>query len=145
MSKEYVSPEALLDDLNCKYMSLTDYNNAIESGMIVRMKPFEDDMKFQLFYPDHPRSADNRFRRIDAADSILYSARQNMESLLPITIINEHIHDCCAAVRLSLVQTLFYIGDKSSEVELEKLLIIEKESNMVKESILSSLEKIRQI
>jgi hypothetical protein len=140
MKKDYESIEKLLEDLNCKYMSLVEYYSAVDKEMLPLKKVFEDDYKFQIKYPDHPLSTDNTSRRMTAADTILFFAEQERKVVVPIEVINEHILDCCAAVRLSLVQALLYIGDKSSVPYLEILFESEKESKMVKDNCSIVLE-----
>lgn len=57
-------------DLAWKFMSMEDYDQAVDAGELVRKPVLTADMDFFLKYPDHPMAGENRFKRIQAADII---------------------------------------------------------------------------
>ena len=69
-------------DLTWKFMSIEDYNQAVDAGELVRKPRLTDDMKFFSDYPDHPMAGENRFRRIRAAD-IIRDYSKNLKGELP--------------------------------------------------------------
>lgn len=46
--------EQAIMDLTWKFMPMEDYNQAVDTGQLVRKPELTDDMKFFLKYPDHP-------------------------------------------------------------------------------------------
>lgn len=62
--------DQVIIDLTWKFMSIEDYNQAVDAGELGRKPGFTDDMKFFSKYPDHPMAGENRFKRIRAADTI---------------------------------------------------------------------------
>jgi hypothetical protein len=120
-------------DLTWKFMSIGDYNQAVDTGELVRKPGFTNDMKFFLKYPDHPMAGENRFRRIRAAD-IIRDYSKNLKGELPQNLldkVHDALFDCCAAVRHSIAGILFYGGNDTSVPFLMNLLEIEKESKIV--------------
>jgi hypothetical protein len=146
--KESKLPEEIKQavvDLSFKFMTIEDYYQAIETGELVKKPSFVDDMKFYAEHPNHPNGSKNRFKRIDAADKIRdYS--KTIKGKLPQKILdNLHISlfDCCASVRHSVAQTLFYGGNDSSIPFLQNLIDTEKESKAVKRAAEISLLKLK--
>ena len=121
-------------DLTWKFMSIGDYNQAVDAGKLVRKPKYPDDREFFLKYPDHPMAGENRFKRIRAADIIRDYSKKLKGELSQNLLDKMHIalFDCCAAVRQSMAATLFYGGNDTSIPFLMRLLEIEKESRIVK-------------
>lgn len=121
-------------DLTWKFMSIEDYNQAVDAGEMVREPGSIYDMKFFLKYPDHPMAGENRFKRIWAADTIMdYS--KNLKGELPQNLldkVHDALFDCCAVVRHSIAGVLFHGGNDTSVPFLMSLLETEKESKIVK-------------
>lgn len=46
-------------DLTWKFMSIEDYNQAVDAGELVKKPILTDDMKFFSNYPDHPMASEN--------------------------------------------------------------------------------------
>lgn len=132
-------------DLIWKFMSIEDYNQAVDAGELVRKPRLTDDMKFFLKYPDHPMAGENRFKRIRAADTIRdYS--KNLKGELPQNLldkVHDALFDCCAAVRHSIAGVLFYSGNDTSIPFLMRLLDTEKESKIVKKTAEVALFRIK--
>lgn len=132
---EHKIDQAIID-LTWKFMSIEDYNQAVDAGELVRKPRLTDDMKFFLKYPDHPMAGENRFKRIRAADTIRdYS--KNLKGELPQNLldkVHDALFDCCAAVRHSIAGVLFYGGNDTSIPFLMRLLETEKESKIVKKT-----------
>lgn len=134
-----------MKDLNYKFMSIDDFYRSIEKGEIIKRPRFVDDMKFYAEHPNHPNASENRFKRIGAADEIR-SYSKTIKDQLPQEILDSlHISlfDCCAAVRHSVAQTLFYGGNESSVPFLQNLIDTEKESKVVKKAAEISLLKLK--
>ena len=130
---EHKIDQAIID-LTWKFMSIEDYNQAVDAGELVRKPKLTDDMKFFLKYPDHPMAGENRFKRIRAAD-IIRDYSKKLKGELPQNLldkVHEALFDCCASVRHSIAATLFYGGNDTSIPFLMRLLEIEKESRIVK-------------
>jgi len=132
-------------DLTWKFMSIKDYNQAVDTGELVRKPRLTDDMKFFSNYPEHPMAGENRFKRIRAADTIRdYS--KNLKGELPQNLLDKvHValFDCCAAVRHSIAAGLFYGGNDTSIPFLMRLLETEKESKIVKKTAEVALLRIK--
>lgn len=132
-------------DLIWKFMSIEDYNQAVDAGELVRKPRLTDDMKFFLKYPDHPMAGENRFKRIRGADTIRdYS--KNLKGELPQKLldkVHDALFDCCAAVRHSIAGVLFYSGNDTSIPFLMRLLDTEKESKIVKKTAEVALFRIK--
>lgn len=132
-------------DLIWKFMSIEDYNQAVDAGELVRKPRLTDDMKFFLKYPDHPMAGENRFKRIRAADTIRdYS--KNLKGEFPQNLldkVHDALFDCCAAVRHSIAGVLFYSGNDTSIPFLMRLLDTEKESKIVKKTAEVALFRIK--
>ena len=132
-------------DLSYKFMSIDDYDRAIEIGKLVIKPGFADDMAFFLKYPDHPMAGENRFKRIRAAD-IIRDYSKNLKGELPQNIldkVHDALFDCCAAVRHSIAAILFYSGNDTSIPFLMRLLETEKESPIVKKTAEVALFRIK--
>lgn len=132
-------------DLSYKFMSMEDYNQAVDAGELVRKPKLTDDMAFFLKYPDHPMAGDNRFKRIQAAD-IIRDYSKNLKGELPQNIldkVHDALFDCCAAVRHSIAAVLFYSGNDTSIPFLMRLLETEKESPIVKKTAEVALFRIK--
>jgi hypothetical protein len=131
-------------DLTWKFMSIEDYNQAVDVGALVRKSGSTDDMKFFLKYPDHPMAGENRFRRIRAAN-IIRGYSKNLKGELPQNLldkVHDALFDCCAAVRHSIAGVLFYGGNDTSVPFLMNLLEIEKESKIVESTAELALLRI---
>ena len=132
-------------DLTWKFMSIEDYNKAVDTGELIRKPRLTDDMKFFSNYPDHPMAGENRFKRIRAADTIRdYS--KNLKGELPQNLldkVHDALFDCCAAVRHSIAGVLFYSGNDTSIPFLMRLLETEKESKIVKKTAEVALFRIK--
>ena len=134
-----------IKDLTYKFMTINDYYQAIDSGKLVRKPRLTDDMRFYSEHPEHPMAGDNRFRRIKAADTIR-SYVKNLKEQPPQDLLDQlhvSLFDCCAAVRHSVVQSLFYGGNDSSVPFLERLKNEEKESKVVKKVTEIALLKLK--
>jgi len=132
-------------DLTWKFMSIEDYNQAVDAGELVRKPRLTDDMKFFLKYPDHPMAGENRFKRIRAAD-IIRDYSKNLKGELPQNLldkVHDALFDCCAAVRHSIAGVLFYSGNDISIPFLMRLLETEKESKIVKKTAEVALFRIK--
>ena len=132
-------------DLTWKFMSIGDYNQAVDAGELVRKPRLTDDMKFFLKYPDHPMAGENRFKRIRAAD-IVRDYSKNLKGELPQNLldkVHDALFDCCAAVRHSIAGVLFYSGNDTSVPFLMRLLETEKESKIVKKTAEVALFRIK--
>jgi len=144
-NSEHKIDQATLD-LTWKFMSIEDYNQAVDAGTLVRKpKLITDDMAFFLKYPDHPMAGENRFKRIRAAD-IIRDYSKNLKDELPQNIldkVHDALFDCCAAVRHSIAGVLFYSGNDTSVPFLMRLLETEKESPIVKKTAEVALFRIK--
>lgn len=134
-----------MNDLNYNFMTVNDYYQAIEDGELVKKPGFVDDMRFYSENPGHPLAGDNRFKRIKAADQIREYCKKGREEL-PQEVLNAlhvSLFDCCASVRHSVAQTLFYGGNDTSIPLLQNLIDTEKESKVVKKAAEISLLKLK--
>jgi len=132
-------------DLTWKFMSMEDYNQAVDAGELVRKPKLTDDMAFFLKYPDHPMAGENRFKRIRVAD-IIRDYSKNLKSELPQKLldkVHDALFDCCAAVRHSIAAVLSYSGNDTSIPFLMRLLETEKESPIVKKTAEVALFRIK--
>ena len=137
--------EKAVIDLNWKFMSIEDYNQAIDAGELVKKPKLTDDMEFFLKYPEHPMAGENRFKRIKAAD-VIRDYSKNLKGELPQNLLDKvHValFDCCAAVRHSIAAGLFYSGNDTSIPFLMRLLETEKESPIVKKTAEVALFRIK--
>ena len=137
--------EKAVMDLTWKFMSIEDYNQAVDAGTLVRKPKLTDDMAFFLKYPDHPMAGENRFKRIRAAD-IIRDYSKNLKGELPQKLldkVHDSLFDCCAAVRHSIAGVLFYSGNDTSVPFLMRLLETEKESPIVKKTAEVALFRIK--
>lgn len=128
-----------------KFMLIDEYNRRVESGALATRRWFNDDRVFQKQNPDHPLAGGHRFARIEAADAIRDASRQINRPLQESILADLHkaLFDCCAAVRLSLAQALFFVGGPQSIPTIERLIQIESESRMVKGAARVALERCR--
>lgn len=128
-----------------KFMTMTEYRRRVEAGALVKSKWFCDDRAFQKANPDHPLAGENRYARIKAADAIRDASRQINRPLPSDTLADVHkaLFDCCAAVRHSLAQALFFVGGRESIPVIERLLETEPESNMVRSSAKVTLDRCK--
>ena len=141
---EYKLDKAIID-LTWKFMSMEDYNQAVDAGELVKKPELTDDMEFFLKYPDHPMAGENRFKRIQAAD-IIRDYSKNLKGELPQNLldkVHDALFDCCAAVRHSTAAVLFYSGNDTSIPFLMRLLETEKESKIVKKTAEVALFRIK--
>ena len=141
---EHKIDQAIID-LTWKFMSIEDYNQAVDAGELVRKPRLTDDMKFFSDYPEHPMAGENRFRRIRAAD-IIRDYCKNLKGELPQNLLDkvyDALFDCCAAVRHSIAGVLFYSGNDTSVPFLMRLLETEKESKIVKKTAEVALFRIK--
>ncbi len=137
--------EALVSLFAARFLSIDDYNELIDGGQLIRKGTYVDDRAFYKAYPEHPLAGENRFRRIDAADTIRDQAAA-LQKPLPVELLDKlypALFDCCAAVRLSLAHALFYCGAEQSAQHLEKLLEKEAESKLVSEYAAAALGRCR--
>jgi len=140
---EHKIDQAIID-LTWKFMSIEDYNQAVDAGELVREPKLTDDMKFFSDYPDHPMASENRFKRIQAAD-IIRDYSKNLKGELPQKLldkVHDALFDCCATVRHSIAGVLFYGGNDTSVPFLMSLSENEKESIIVKNAAEFALLKI---
>lgn len=146
--EEKMLPEEIkqaVKDLSFKFMTMEDYYQAIEAGELVKKRGLVDDMRFYFEHPEHPLAGDNRFKRIKAADQVRdYSKKvrgglpQDILDVLPVSLF-----DCCAAVRHSIAQAVFYTGDENFLPFLQRLVNTEKESKVVKKVAEIALIKLK--
>jgi len=114
-----------IEDLGWRFMSLEEYDAAVKSGKLPSPYSFVGgDAPFTQRFPDHPLNHLNRFRRLDAADTIMRIAETRRSAITPEALekIHCHLFDCCAGVRHSLTTVLFLAGDRSSLPFLKRLL-----------------------
>ncbi|HOO51014.1 MAG TPA: HEAT repeat domain-containing protein [Alphaproteobacteria bacterium] len=127
--------ESIIEQLFHQFVKMDEYKREVQSGRIIEYKYMKfDDSVFADKHPEHPLAAPNRFVRIKAADEIRGLARKykNTFSFDILQKLHISLFDCCAAVRLSVIQSLIYSGDESSIKHLEMLLLQEDESELVK-------------
>gem|GEM_PF-670072 len=126
--------EQALAELERGFMSLPEYRDSVQAGLLVKKGLWEDDCKFQERYPDHPLAMDNRFARIKAADQIRDLARRQCRPFSQAVLDRLHklLFDCCAPVRMSIAEALFCAGNQSSAPFLQSLTVIDDESAMVR-------------
>jgi hypothetical protein len=126
--------ENAFNDLTYKFMSMFLYKNNIENNKIINKPMMADDMKFFEQNPDHSLASENRFVRINAADTIQqYCSKKGVDlNKYQLNQLHRSLFDCCAPVRHSIAITLKIIGDNSSKPLLELLNETENESEMVK-------------
>jgi len=137
--------EKAVTDLTWKFISIEDYNQAVDTGELAKKPKLTDDMAFFLKYPDHPMAGENRFKQIRAAD-IIRDYSKNLKGELPQNILDKvHValFDCYAAVRHSIAGVLFYGGNDTSIPFLMRLLETEKESPIVKKTAEVALFRIK--
>ena len=137
--------EKAIIDLTWKFMSIENYNQAVDAGKLVRKPELTDDMKFFSDYPEHPMAGENRFKRIRAAD-IIKDYSKNLKGELPQNLldkVHDALFDCCATVRYSIATGLFYSGNDTSIPFLLRLLETEKESPVVKKTAEVALFRIK--
>ena len=137
--------EKAIIDLTWKFMSMEDYNQAVDTGELIMKPQFADDMDFFLKYPDHPMAGENRFKRIRAAD-IIRDYSKKLKGKLPQNLldkVHDSLFDCCATVRHSIAGVLFYSGNDTSIPFLMHLLETEKESKIVKKTSEVALFRIK--
>ncbi|HPF20027.1 MAG TPA: hypothetical protein PLC88_01655 [Syntrophomonas sp.] len=137
----------LLKALKTNFMTMAELERAgRHDELIIRKGPWGYDYRFQQQYPEHPMSG-GRYIRIKAADQIRDIARDRREHFT--TEVLEELHlslfDCCATVRLSITEALYYVGDSSSISFLTELAAWEKESNMVKLQTIDTLRKLERL
>jgi hypothetical protein len=134
--------ESITSDLNWCFLTIKQYEKEIEEGRLKRHNWLDDDKKH---VPDHPMIADNRFKRMNAADTILKNAKTSPAEFSPdiMGLIYKHMFDCCAAVRLALTQALLYVGNQGSLPYLQELIESEKESPAVKNTSVLVFDKIK--
>lgn len=116
----------IVEDLNCCFMRLDEYQNEVQSGRVIDLKWYDNGFE----YLNHPLNSENKAKRIHASDQLRDHINLIDENIL--TYIHKHVFDCCAAVRLSLVEALMYRGNKTSIPFLEELTIMENESDSVR-------------
>jgi len=141
----HVISEALDHLFAARFMSMHDYKELIDCGQLVQKGKYVVDRAFYNAHPDHPLAEENRFKRIDAADTIRDQAAV-LQKPLPLELLEKiypALFDCCAAVRHSLAQALFYGGATQSTHHLEELLEEETDSKMVREYTTAALERCR--
>ena len=137
--------EALENLFAARFLSMHDYKEFIGSGQLVQKGMYVDDRTFYSEHPEHPLARDNRFMRIDAADTIRDQAAV-LQKPLPKELLDKlypAMFDCCATVRQSLAHTLFYCGDEQSTHHLGKLLGVETESQLTRNYAAAALERCR--
>jgi len=136
--------QQILDDLTYHFMDIREYRSAIIAGLIPKMKIYEDDLKFQMNYPNHPNAAENRYVRIKASDNILTMALKLKAPFSDPVLKQLHIalFDSCATVRLSLSQALEHSGGPASLPYLTQLNELENESMMVKDQLGRSISAL---
>ena len=89
-------------------------------------------------------TSENRFKRIQAADTIR-DCSKNLKGELPKNLldkVHDALFDCCATVRHSIAGVLFHGGNDTSIPFLMSLLENEKESKIVKTTAEFALLKI---
>lgn len=139
----HIISKALDNLFAARFLSMHDYKESIGSGQLVQKGMYVDDRAFYSEHPEHPLARDNRFMRIDAADTIRDQAAV-LQKPLPKELLDKlypAMFDCCASVRQSLAHTLLYCGDEQSTHHLEKLLGEETESQLVREYTNAALQR----
>lgn len=124
-------------NLNRKFMSIEDYNIAINSDKLEKLMWNDGENKS----PDHPMLSPNKAVRMKAADLFRDYKKELSRDML--SNLHKHLFDCCAAVRLSLAGALLHSGDDTSIEPLEKLSHTESESKMVKAMAGIALEVLK--
>lgn len=129
------STAQIIKDLSWGFMSVTDYKEAVKSGEISLYRHLSDEREFESENPGHPMSASCRFKRIEAADRIRQLCRSQRHYLKPEILepLYRSLFDCCAAVRLSILDSLFFLSYDDSLAIIRNLASQETDSPMVKE------------
>lgn len=97
------------EELQYKVMSIQNYREAVNNSDLVDQRKSRNDFEFEEEYPDHPLAGKNRDRRIIAGDFFRFLSGAVELSQIPtdtIKILEQSLYDCCAAVRLSVIQAL---------------------------------------
>ena len=86
-----------------------------------------------------------RVKRIDAAETIREIIVKNPNSITKhnLDLLNKAVFDCCAPVRLVIVQALGLLSQIESLDNLQRLLEIEDESDSVKKATQEAIRVIK--
>jgi len=135
--------DQLLSELMASSISTQEYKNMIDEGKLV--KRGIDDIQLDEKYPSHPLASSMRFKRIDAAEEIREIIVKNPNSITNqnLDLLNKAVFDCCATVRLVIVQALGLLSQIESLDNLQRLLDIEDESDIVKKATQEAIRVIK--
>lgn len=123
-----MSLEEQLEALSCGFMSIVDYAEAERSGKLPKWPDISSESLSKVKYPKkHPLNDDIVDKRSTASVMIWMSAQEKRHLFTRDVLEKIHVHmfDCSPAVRLWLVQALYYIGDRSSVPHIKRLLDME--------------------
>jgi hypothetical protein len=143
---DHQSIEAIIADALQKihahnFCTLTDYEQLVSSGVLVKKPLFASDHDFQLSHPNHPLSPNSLTPRMQAADAIRDNVKRLRQPLRQGLLDGIHtaLLDCSGAVRHSLAQALLYTDSVTSVPHLQELLSIDKHSRLVLQAARAAL------
>lgn len=114
-----------LSKLSKLTMSVYELDEKIKNGIFAPEPPgLFDSFKFEDENPGHPLCETEKSERMMLADTIRNIVSKNPDAINDVQLKNIHkiVFDCCAAIRLSIVEAIGLIGRKESIVILEKIL-----------------------
>ncbi len=117
------------------FMSISDMEAGIKTLKIQEKGENEDDFSFFTVNPEHPLAFENRMARISGAEQVRDVLRGGYVKLglAEVLQIEQALFDCCSSVRLAMAEVFFHLESGGGK-QLEKLLKLEKESEMVKDA-----------
>lgn len=126
--------EAALENLKYKRGTIFEF---VPTGIV-------DDQSFREQYPDHPMASPQRFIRIEAADRLkdLSGTSPELFTNDEIAALHEALLDRCAAVRMSVVETIERLNKPESAGPLRHLLEVEDESQWVRNAAVKALQSL---
>lgn len=133
--------QTVLKNLNWKFMTLSEYRHAITRGDLQKKEHLTDDILFEMMYPDHPLAFSNKLKRIEAADTVMYTELKLPQAVFDVLHI--HLFDCSPGVRESITRTLIRSGNETSIPFLERLIEEEDESQIVRNLATIALGRIK--
>ncbi len=138
----------MLSDLSKRTMSVYELDEKIKNDTFApEPSGFFDSFQFENENPGHPLCETEKSERMMLADQIFKIVSKNPDAIndVQLKIIHKIVFDCCAAIRLAIVEAIGLIGRKESIVILEKILqdgICTRNTKSVK---MASIEAIKVI
>ena len=114
-----------LSKLSNRTMSVYELDEKIKNGTFALVPPgFFDSFKFENENSGHPLCETEKNERMMLADTIRNIVSKNPAAIndAQLKIIHKIAFDCCAAIRLAIVEAIGLIGRKESIIILEKIL-----------------------